>query len=248
MFGNSLRFKLWRRRISVAAPKMTIKTQLPWPLRVIIAAFVLGFGAALAMWAYDLGRSIAGFSVPSQRQVVELKQRVDALEAERERHQNTAAAAESQINIERAAQKQLAQQVTTLEKENVRLKEDLAFFESLLPSSTGPEGISIRRLKAELVAPNQLRYRVLVMQGGKGDQIFAGNLQLAVTVVRDGKSAMMIFPDANTGDLEKFKLGFRHYQRLDGVLTMPEGVAMKAVQARVVEKNGQVRTQQSVGL
>ena len=49
--------------------------------------------------------------------------------------------------IERAAHKQLAAQVKALEAENARLKEDLAFFDSLLPAGTGSEGISIRRLE-----------------------------------------------------------------------------------------------------
>ncbi|HEY0847363.1 MAG TPA: DUF6776 family protein, partial [Noviherbaspirillum sp.] len=154
---------------------------------------------------------------------------------------------ESQLNIERSAQSQLATQVKTLVAENARLKEDLAFFESLLPNATGPQGIAIRRLKVDHIAPNQLRYRLLIMQGGKGDRRFTGTLQLAVTTLQDGKSAMMVFPEGVPGEQEKFKLNFMHYQRVEGVLTLPEGVSTKLVQARVLE-NGQVRAQLSANL
>lgn len=247
-FLGSMKFRLWIRRLSISAPRMTIKSRMPWPLRMVLVATVLGLGGAIAMWTYDLGRSITGF-VPgaSHEQLATFREQVDKIKAERDQFSTTVNAAESQLNIERSAQKQLAAQVKTLETENVRLKEDLAFFESLLPADTGAQGVSIRRLKVEIVAPSQLRYRLLVMQGGKGDRDFAGNLQLAVTVLQGGKSVTMVFPDAGAGQSDKFKLSFKHYQRVEGLLTLPDGVSMKAVQARIMDK-GQIRAQQSANL
>jgi hypothetical protein len=72
-------------------------------------------------------------------------------------------------------------------------------------------------------------------------------LQLTVNVVRDGKNAMIIFPDNKSGEADKFKLSFQHYQRLEGVLNLPEGSIVQTVQARILE-NGQVRAQQSAKL
>jgi hypothetical protein len=228
---------------------MTIKTDLPWPLRVAFIGIVLGLGGAVAMWTYDLGRNITGFNPGAINQrLTLLKEQVEKLSSERDQFSTTVNAAESQLNIERSAQNQLAEQVKVLETENTKLKEDLTFFESLLPADSG-KGIAIRRLKADLVAPNQLQYRVLVMQGGrgKGKPDFVGNLQLAVTVVQEGKSVMMMFPSGNSGEVDKFKLGFKHYQRAEGVLTLPDGASVKTVQARILE-NGQIRAQQSANL
>lgn len=234
--------------MSVSAPKMIIRSRLPWPFRGILLAAMLGLGGAIAMWAYDLGRHITGFNPDVGRmELANLKEEADRLRTERDKFSATVNAAESRLNIERAAQKQLVTQVKTLESENTKLKEDLAFFESLLPADTGPLGISIRRLKAEMIAPNQLRYRLLVMQGGKGMRDFVGNVQLSVTVLQAGKSAMIVFPDGKTIDADKFKLGFKHYQRVEGILTLPEGATMKAVQARILE-HGQIRAQQSANL
>jgi len=240
--------KLWRRRMSVAAPKVSIRRHLPWPLRLLLVTVVLGLAGAIALATYDLGRSLAGRSSGvSQVEVGSLRERLVQVTAERDRYAGGVDTAESQLQIERSAQQQLAAQVKNLVTENARLKEDLAFFESLLPASTGAAGITIRRLSAEMIAPNQLKYRLLVMQGGKGERDFVGNLQLAVTVVREGKSAMIVFPDSKPGESDKFKLAFRHYQRLEGVVSLPEGVTMQAVQARILEK-GQLRAQQSAKL
>ncbi|GIZ52893.1 hypothetical protein NCCP691_29070 [Noviherbaspirillum aridicola] len=204
-------------------------------------ATAVGAGAA---WGYGAFRSSgnAGDEAPA-----ELREQLDALTAERDKLSTLANAAESQLNMEKAAQKQLAAQLKTLETENARLKEDLAFFESLLPNAAGPQGVAIRRLKVDHIAPNQLRYRVLIMQGGAASQLFSGNLQLLVSTVQEGRNAMMTFPDRSPAEQQKYALSFRHYQRVEGVITLPEGVTARSVQARVLEK-GQLRAQLSANL
>ncbi|MES2933046.1 MAG: DUF6776 family protein [Pseudomonadota bacterium] len=229
----------------IALPKMTIQSNWSWPLKVLWLALVLGLGGVVAIWAYDMGRGIAGFN-PAES-VAQLKEQIELVSKERDALSSVVNAAESKLNIERAAQKQLASQVKILESDNAKLKEDLAFFDSLLPADTGPGGISIRRLTVDMISPNQLRYRLLVMQGGKGANTFVGNLQLEVPVVDSGKNVMIVFPEAKSIELDKFKLSFKHYQRVEGLLTLPQGVVVKTVQARVLEK-GQVRAQQAANL
>lgn len=244
---NSMKFRLWRRRMSVSSPRMTIKSQLPWPMRLLFAV-VIGLAGAGAMWGYDMGLTFPAAHPENLRdQLSRYKDQVEKLNAQLDQYSATVNSAESQLNIERSAQKQLASQVRSLEAENSHLKEDLAFFESLLPNGTGALGVSIRRLKIDPVTPSQIHYRLLIMQGGKGDHEFVGNLQLIVTTLQGGKSAMMTFPNGNPAEQDKYKLSFKHYQRIEGVLTLPEGAVAKLVQARVLEK-GQIRAQQSVNL
>jgi len=243
---NAMKFRLWRRRMSVSSRRVTIKTQLAWPIRLIGIVVAIGLTAAAATWAYDLRRSLATPHLDDlKEQLAGYKTQIEQISAERDQFSAMANASESQINMERAAQKQLAVQVKTLEVENTALKEDLAFFETLLPNAIGAQGIAIRRMKIEPVSPGQLHYRLLIMQGGKGEQTFVGNLQLDVTTLLGGKSAMITFPASNAAaEQEKYRLSFKHYQRVDGVLTLPPGASTTMVQARVLEK-GQIRAQQS---
>ena len=238
---------LWARRWS-AAPQLTIRRQLSARARLLLGIGVLLGVGAVAFGSYDLGRRLTGGAVPvNPAQLATIKDEVAKLSAERDQYSSTVNSAESQLNIERSAQRQLAAQVKILETENSKLKEDLAFFESLLPADKAAGGVSIRRLKADMTGANQLRYRVLVMQGGKGDRDFNGSLQLAVTVLQAGKSAIIIFPQTGTQEpaaAEKFHLEFKRYQRLDGLLTLPDGAELRSVQARILEK-GQIRVQQT---
>jgi len=248
LFSNSLKARLWWRQLSISAPKVAIRPSIPLPVRIILISILIGLSGAIAMWAYDLGRRITGLHPNEMKaQLAASHLQIEKLRRERDQFSATVNAAESQLNIEHSAQKQLMMQVKSLEGENTRLKEDLAFFESLLPTDASAQGVALRRFKANLLAPNQLQYQLLVMQSGKGQHDFLGKLQLAVTTLQAGKSVMMVFPDEKTLDTDQFKLEFKHYQRMEGVLTLPEGTVIKAVQARILER-GQIRAQQSANL
>ena len=243
-----MRFRLWRRHMSISSPRMTVRTQRPWPLRFGLMALA-GFAGAFIMWGYETGRMLPQQHAQNlSEQLADYKELIERLKTERDRVSTTTGAAESRLAMEFATQKQLAAQVRALEQENIRLKEDLAFFESLLPNATGSQGIVIRRLKIDQIAPGQIRYRLLIMQGGKSERDFAGNLQLAVSaLLQNGKNAMINFPDSNPTEQERFRLSFRHYQRIEGILTLPEGATLKLIQARILER-GQLRAQQSAYL
>ncbi len=229
---------------------MTIKRHLPWPMMVLLWALVIAVGASAAVWTYKLGRNhLPGLEVSgdTEEQLDQLSEQVRKLTTENERLQSASSASQNELKIAQTAQAQLASQVKNLEAENNRQKEDLAFFDSLLPTNLGAPGITIQRFKAEQAAPNQLRYRVLVMQGGGGTQQFAGNLQLSVNIIQGGKSAILNFPEGNAADQARYRLAFKYYQRVEGLLNIPEGATIKSVAVRVLDR-GQVRAQQSVDL
>lgn len=234
--------------MTISAPKMTIKRHMPWPAMALLWAAAIGVAVAVAVWTYQLGRNnLPGLQGDDGEQMEVLTEQVKKLSSENDRLQSASNASQNELKIAQTAQAQLAVQVKNLEAENNRQKEDLAFFDSLLPTNLGAPGITIQRFKAEVAAPNQLRYRVLVMQGGAGTQQFAGNLQLSVTIWQAGKSATMNFPETNSTDLARYRLAFKYYQRVEGLLNVPEGATIKAVAVRVLDR-GQVRAQQSVDL
>ena len=53
-----MRWKLLRRRLST--PRVTVRRHLPWPIRWLSGALVLGFSAAIALWAFETGKDLAG--------------------------------------------------------------------------------------------------------------------------------------------------------------------------------------------
>jgi hypothetical protein len=62
-----MRWKLLRRRLSVSAPRMIVRSHLPWPLRWAVVALMFGFSAALALWAFEFGKEIAGWTAARRK-------------------------------------------------------------------------------------------------------------------------------------------------------------------------------------
>ena len=145
-----MRFKLLRRRLTISAPRMKVRSAMPWPLQWAGAAIVLGFCGAIALWAFDLGKQIAGVDTGAKEELLRLRDDVAKLRLERDRVQSIVNTSGSAITAERAAQEQLALRVRTLEAENRTLREDLGFFEKLIPAA-GNESIAIRGLQAEVL-------------------------------------------------------------------------------------------------
>ena len=80
-----MRWKLLKRRLSVSAPRMHVRSHAAWPLRWLMLALVLGFSGAIAMWAFETGREIAGLDSGARKELAKLREDVAKLTEERDR-------------------------------------------------------------------------------------------------------------------------------------------------------------------
>lgn len=244
-----MKLKLLMRNMSVSAPSVTVRSKLPWPLRALLGFLVLAAAAAAGVAIYEYGRNLGG---PDRRdlaaEVDKLRSQLREVTAERDRFSALATAHEAQLRVERAAQQQLVQQVTTLEGESNRLKEDLAFFESLLPAGTGTKGVVIRSFRVQPEGePNQMRYRLLVQQAGKPERDFVGSVQLQVSFMQGPRPFVLTVPEPNASGDRLLNLSFRHYQRIEGTFVLPPGAVARSVLVKIVT-GGETQTQQSFPL
>ena len=233
---------------------------LPTVLRLGAVAVALVLAGFLVVWGIDLGRRIGGLggpSAPSLRQQLQTAQgELARVQAERDQlaaalEKSAAAAKAGKLPEEKPAvagpaQEQSTSQIKALEFENGKLVEDLADVTRLIPAARASRGLAIRRLEAGMAAPNVLHYRLLLTQAGElGQAALPGRLQLLLTVAQGGKLMLLSYPDAAAANAPQFVLKLGQFQRCEGTLALPDGVTVKSIQARVLEK-GQVRSSQSV--
>lgn len=236
-----MRFKLLRRRLTISAPRMAVRSAMPWPLRWAVVAIVLGFCGAIGLWAFELGKGIAGLDTGAKEELVRLRADMAKLREERDQAQSIMNTSGSLMTAERAAQVRLAAQIKTLEAENRALRDDLGFFEKLLPA-TGGEGVAIRGLQAEVLpAGNQLKWQVLVIQPVKNAAEFKGRLELSISGTVAGKPWMTQLPEGPA------PLQFRQYRRVEGMVDLPPGAVVKSVSAKVLE-GASTRAMQTLSL
>jgi len=206
-----------------------------------IAAVVLGFSAAIALWAFETGKEIAGLGKDAKAELARLREEVAELREDRDKAQAVANTAESLLKTEKVAQERLAQQVKQVEAENMALKGDLGFFERLLPAGVS-EGITIRGLQAEIKEPGQLRFQLLVMQAGKTLPEFNGRYDITLVGTLDGKPWTFTPPGGPRA------LQMKQYLRVEGMIDHPAQAVVKTVQVRLMDMSGGVKASQTAKL
>jgi hypothetical protein len=178
-----------RRAGATASRRVAVVSRMPWPVRALTLLLILALGAALGSGLYEYARRVAGLAPPiSSSELAQLRADAQRLTTENERLQNRLNESDGRLTIERAARDQLAAELRTAQKEAGDLRNDLAFFEQLIPADPSQNQVNIR--SAELERDGQtLRYRVLLMRGGRPSGEFKGTLQFSASGIRAGSSA-----------------------------------------------------------
>lgn len=255
MFGTiassrlALTLRRLRSRFGISAPRVAIRTHLPWYWRALAVVALSGASLALAGWIYDAGQQFAGFyQGASEKEIASMRERIVQLEDDLEGARKVASASESRLRIESTSQERLSVQIKTLEEENARLKSDLATFESLAGGEGGDSGLAITRLQVLPVGGGQYQYRLLLAQTlNKKDKEFNGMIQFVATVQRGKETAMMQFPAANDSAASQYQVKFKHFRRLEGILMVAAGEKILRLEARLIQ-DGAVKATQSVAL
>lgn len=242
-----MRLRLLKRRLTISAPRMAVRSALPWPFRWAVLAIVMGFCAAIGLWAFEFGKDIAGLDRGSkevmqqlQLQVENQRKELDQLRQERDAAQSVSNTASALMATEKAAQEKLQEQVKQLELEAQSLRDDLSFFERLIPAGSA-DGLAIRGLQVDAKDPTKAKWQVLVIQSGKNMPELSLRLELNFVGTQAGKPWTMALADGPI----PFKI--KQYGRLEGELALPAQTQIKSVTAKVLDGNT-TRAIQSVKL
>jgi hypothetical protein len=227
-----------QRRFGIAAPRVAVHTQVAWYWRWLAMAVVAGVLLGVGWLTYDFGRRYAGFDQSeAQREQVQLRDLNAKLRDENASIRREVAAAERQLQIELATHGNLSAQVRNLAEENALLKEDLAFFQTLMASGSEPGGISINRFRVQQDAlPGEFRYRLLVVQSKQRVKEFHGRVQLVLDYEEGGQTVIVSLPKQGE-NAQGYNLNFKFYQRVDGSFVIPANAVIKKVQVRVLESD-----------
>lgn len=208
---------------------MAVRSALPWPFRWAAAAVVLGFCAAISLWAFQFGKSIAGLDTGgSAEEVAQLRAELAKTRLERDQAQGIANTAQTLLTTEKSSQAQLLAQKRQLEADVQSLRDDLGFFEKLIPAA-GVEGITIRGLQAEMQEDRRIRWRILLIQPQRNVAEFRGRVELSLVGSLNGKPWVQASP---AGPLP---VSFTQFGRFQGVLDVPAQAVVKSVSVKVLD-------------
>lgn len=233
----------------------------PWRGAFFVLGLLLGLAAGALSARYWL-QSEASKQYNTMRQQMQLE--LDRAHGELNNARAQVDAMTGKLVVEESTRKGLEASLQSTQAELGRARDQLAFFDQLLPP--GPKGaISIRALEVERLGPT-LQYKVLLMRNAQDGELFKGHMQfVAAGVWQDGKADKITLravfapgasdesgPDPGAAsqaasDTGEFALSFEEFQRSGGLLGIPDGFIPKTVTANVLEGNT-VRVSRTVTL
>lgn len=226
----SLKLRKFRRHFGIAAPRMVVRSHVPWQWFLLPGA-LLALLLVAAFWLL-MQRSEAGLV---GRELEELRAQFQTQQAELETLRSTAGTRQNAVSIERATQRQLLSRIQELEQENGVLKEDIRIFERLIPVVGDEAALRLENFRVAQDDAGRYRYRLLLAyQPSKQKPEFAGQLQLAVHYLLAGKEHQLLLPEKN-GAAPDYQLAVKHFLRREGVFDLPPEARLKAVEARVLQ-------------
>lgn len=238
-------------RFGIAAPQVTVRTYVPWYLRIAVFSLAAIFLVTMASWAYDIGSRMAGFDQSESSELQgKLRETNAALEEELVRLRSLLAASESSLQIERAAQQQLSEKNGSLVSENARLKEELAIFERLTSKVDSAFGGDVLLDKLSIKSDSPGRYRfafMIALQNARRGKDARFSLQLVISLRGENASGKIILPKGNDPDAAQYEIAMRNFRHIDGKFDLPPEALIDSVEFRVLEA-GILKASRSVSL
>lgn len=214
-------FRRLKERHGVAARRVAVRAQKPWYWRALAVCILLVLGYALGAWHFASSKGWP-FLPASEQDKVLLAQLV---------------LAERQLQIERAAQQGMQKEMAALQDEVMRLKEDVAFYNSILSESGASGVVNLHSVKVDRgEQAGEYRYRILLVQSGRHDKTVQGVLRLTLQGSEGGKS--VVRDVALPGQQQGMAVKFKYYQRIDGKFTVPAGLQAPALLVEFNETGG----------
>jgi hypothetical protein len=215
---------------------VAVRAEVPWYWRFAWMTLLVLLGFAIGYWRY------AGGSAAVMRdEIARLEKENKALRAQ-------AIHVERQQQVTSVAQNDLAKDLAALQEENVRLKEDVTFYKSILEESPGVATVKLHSFKVTRGSrPGEFQYRLLLIQSGRHDRNVQGRLQLTLVGSQEGKpfSRVVLGGGAQQGG----KINFKYYQPLEGSFTVPDNVVAQSLQAKFYQAgSSEPRLTQEVSL
>lgn len=195
---------------------------------VLVLALIVGGGVI-----YDRGLNMAGFeSSLASRRLRELQDESKRFKDENAELRESLARAQRTLQMDQIAYQELERALNESARNIVKLREDLSFYKSILSPDSKITGLQIHSFNIErAAADNEYRYKLVLVQSLKHDQIVTGTCKLEISGTRDGAPAILHFPE---GPGAPSRVNFKYFQDVEGVMKLPKNFKPQRIRASVV--------------
>lgn len=193
---------------------------------------------------YEYGRFSSGYDNSStEREMESLQSRLEdqELEIAHLAKQNEILAQGKEID--RLAYTEIDQTLTDLQKENMELKEEIAFYRGIVGTAEEVRGLQIRNFKLiKNDIPRNYRYRLILTQLIRGNRFVSGHVILAVSGVHNGIEKSLSQQEFVREDEDDMKFHFKYFQELQGEIVLPDGFVPLKITLSIIPQDNPRKT------
>jgi len=210
-------------------------------LTTLTVIAVGGLVAAGSWWFLDSERARARSAANELRQERDqLLAARDGLAREREGFARRLAILERERQVEESAYRRVGEELHTLQEEILRLEEELAFYRGIVADDSRGGGVRIQRFLVERDGQGRdFVFRLVLTRGIRSDNVASGAVTLAVDGDRSGEPLRLELQELSPLPAAPLSFSFRHFQRLEGRLRLPDDFNPRrvVVQVRAAESD-----------
>jgi len=220
----------WRRRRLVSRPlsmrpdRGVLGVALSWVLLLMLVLVCLVLGGWAGYWwsMRERGENYV-------RQSHELAH----LRAELGRQQEALRIKDQQLLVEQTTRAALSRELRDAQAEVQVRQQALDFYDHLLVSNDRGRPARFAACEWRALGDGRYRYRLLLAQGQSRAADFSGRVAVVVNYQHEKKAGRI-----STGEDSPLPVKFRHYQRLEGGMRLPDGALPQQLEARIFMDGG----------
>ncbi len=160
------------------------------------------------------------------------------LETERTWLHAQVAAFEQAGQIDREAIRQIEEELRVFQNEHSKNEEALGLLKSIVATGVKKERLYIRGFKIEKgTGADSYHYRFTVSQALKSAGTATGWIFIHLEGEENGEESVISLQEITKEKSEKLKMRFRHFQDIDGLIQLPEGVTPASIVIEIKPTN-----------
>lgn len=216
------------------SPQLVVQEHDPIKRGILLALFVVVLIAS-GYLLYDYGHSRADYdfgSLETQRE--ELRQQVTALQGEAEQLRNELVADKRSTEIERHAYTEVNKTLQKLQAEILELKEEVAFYRSIVAPRESARGLRIQRFNVMPTGVDKTyRYKLVLTQVIKNNQLTRGTVEMQLEGLSNGKPQSFNLVSLSAKGETRLDFRFKYYQNFEGDVVLPDGFVPSRIHIKV---------------
>jgi hypothetical protein len=200
-------------------------------LKLSMAVVIGGLAGLLAWWVYDFGKLHGVTELASLRErYASLSQQNEQVVEVNSSLREQVAILERSSQIDRQAAEEVRDELGALQEELHAARDEIEFYRGIVSPGGGKAGLRIHRftLSAGRLS-RDFDYDLVLTQLKNNDRYVAGQVGWTISGKREGRSDELDLAEVTETGVAHLDFRFRYFQRLTGVISLPEGFQAEEV-------------------